>query len=107
MREPVQAPTPAPPHQRRDRDGADTSPMTGWPSSTRPIRVAQTGTPRTKLRVPSIGSITHWRAEEPVVPNSSPIPWSRDRERRSEEHTSELQSRGHLLCRLLLENNNT
>src|SRR5690625_5918008 len=94
MREPVQAPTPAPPHQRRDRDGADTSPMTGWPSSTRPIRVAQTGTPRTKLRVPSIGSITHWRAEEPVVPNSSP---------RSEEHTSELQSRGHLVCRLLLE----
>src|SRR5690625_6128921 len=27
-------------------------------------------------------------------------------ERRSEEHTSELQSRGHLVCRLLLENIN-
>src|SRR5437870_11487340 len=27
----------------------------------------------------------------------------RDSERRSEEHTSELQSRGHLVCRLLLE----
>src|SRR5690625_6868457 len=27
--------------------------------------------------------------------------------KRSEEHTSELQSRGHLVCRLLLENNNT
>src|SRR5690625_2087976 len=26
--------------------------------------------------------------------------------RRSEEHTSELQSRGHLVCRLLLEKNN-
>src|SRR5690625_6749100 len=26
---------------------------------------------------------------------------------RSEEHTSELQSRGHLVCRLLLENKNT
>src|SRR5439155_25392710 len=26
-----------------------------------------------------------------------------DRTRRSEEHTSELQSRGHLVCRLLLE----
>src|SRR5439155_21339079 len=26
-----------------------------------------------------------------------------ERERRSEEHTSELQSRGHLVCRLLLE----
>src|SRR5437870_9770719 len=29
-----------------------------------------------------------------------PTAWSR---RRSEEHTSELQSRGHLVCRLLLE----
>src|SRR5690625_6969340 len=28
------------------------------------------------------------------------------RKRRSEEHTSELQSRGHLVCRLLLENKN-
>src|SRR5690625_6229994 len=27
-------------------------------------------------------------------------------EARSEEHTSELQSRGHLVCRLLLENKN-
>src|SRR5207253_8079862 len=27
----------------------------------------------------------------------------RDRKTRSEEHTSELQSRGHLVCRLLLE----
>src|SRR5690625_5410468 len=27
--------------------------------------------------------------------------------RRSEEHTSELQSRGHLVCRLLLEKQNT
>src|SRR5437870_9779073 len=27
----------------------------------------------------------------------------RERVRRSEEHTSELQSRGHLVCRLLLE----
>src|SRR5690625_6624160 len=29
-----------------------------------------------------------------------------DREARSEEHTSELQSRGHLVCRLLLEKKN-
>src|SRR5690625_6960858 len=28
-------------------------------------------------------------------------------EERSEEHTSELQSRGHLVCRLLLEKKNT
>src|SRR5207253_8940171 len=30
-------------------------------------------------------------------------PWGPTRETRSEEHTSELQSRGHLVCRLLLE----
>src|SRR3989442_9286390 len=29
--------------------------------------------------------------------------WSREGRRRSEEHTSELQSRPHLVCRLLLE----
>src|SRR5690625_5501544 len=29
------------------------------------------------------------------------------RERRSEEHTSELQSRGHIVCRLLLEKKKT
>src|SRR5690625_6968784 len=28
---------------------------------------------------------------------------SKDKKERSEEHTSELQSRGHLVCRLLLE----
>src|SRR5207253_7664767 len=39
--------------------------------------------------------------------DGGPLPWCRRRrefrERRSEEHTSELQSRGHLVCRLLLE----
>src|SRR5690625_3023701 len=30
----------------------------------------------------------------------------RDMDKRSEEHTSELQSRGHLVCRLLLEKKN-
>src|SRR5215510_15263431 len=33
---------------------------------------------------------------------AGPLP-RRGRRRRSEEHTSELQSRGHLVCRLLLE----
>src|SRR5215208_8032906 len=32
---------------------------------------------------------------------------ARARHRRSEEHTSELQSRGHLVCRLLLEKKKT
>src|SRR5690625_5483790 len=35
--------------------------------------------------------------------NTSPQGRIRPRVRRSEEHTSELQSRGHLVCRLLLE----
>src|SRR5437870_6514193 len=35
--------------------------------------------------------------------NGSPLCRSHLRPRRSEEHTSELQSRGHLVCRLLLE----
>src|SRR5215510_15701775 len=33
--------------------------------------------------------------------------WRRARPARSEEHTSELQSRGHLVCRLLLEKKKT
>src|SRR5436305_12289969 len=35
-----------------------------------------------------------------------PAPGTREAELRSEEHTSELQSRPHLVCRLLLEKNN-
>src|SRR5690625_7112379 len=34
-------------------------------------------------------------------------PAARGRPQRSEEHTSELQSRGHLVCRLLLEKKKT
>src|SRR5690625_6598754 len=37
-----------------------------------------------------------------AMATTSPTTPARDR-RRSEEHTSELQSRGHLVCRLLLE----
>src|SRR2546422_3520102 len=37
------------------------------------------------------------------VPLPSPLSWGGGRRRRSEEHTSELQSRLHLVCRLLLE----
>src|SRR5690625_7439954 len=57
----------------------------------------------------------------PICPARRPPPWSRCRTRasvrlpscswplppRSEEHTSELQSRGHLVCRLLLEKKKT
>src|SRR5690625_6597590 len=40
----------------------------------------------------------------PLVPHFAPVFFCQVHEaRRSEEHTSELQSRGHLVCRLLLE----
>src|SRR5205809_2294271 len=43
----------------------------------------------------------HWRRVD-----RSHFPISRFKRRRSEEHTSELQSRLHLVCRLLLEKKN-
>src|SRR5687768_18258129 len=42
----------------------------------------------------------------PVSAASAPPPGVGDSEARSEEHTSELQSRLHLVCRLLLEKKN-
>src|SRR5439155_21364950 len=44
-------------------------------------------------------SSSHWDWRSPPPPNRR-CRW------RSEEHTSELQSRGHLVCRLLLEKKN-
>src|SRR2546427_6708792 len=38
-----------------------------------------------------------------LLPHGSPAAGSADREGRSEEHTSELQSQSNLVCRLLLE----
>src|SRR5437870_8339631 len=40
------------------------------------------------------------RAQAPPAAQEKP---QREEQKRSEEHTSELQSRGHLVCRLLLE----
>src|SRR5207253_11484238 len=51
----------------------------------------------------SICAVTPPRSAPAAVATSSTMP-SR---RRSEEHTSELQSRGHLVCRLLLEKKKT
>src|SRR5690625_5854669 len=42
----------------------------------------------------------------PILARPRPL-GQRDSLSRSEEHTSELQSRGHLVCRLLLEKKNT
>ncbi len=68
-------------HHRRPRAGADTTPATTSSSTISPIRVAQIGTPRMKLLVPSIGSITQRRGPQPVTPDSSPSTASRGRAR--------------------------
>src|SRR5256884_1376485 len=41
------------------------------------------------------------------APSDNVFDWSREPDARSEEHTSELQSRLHLVCRLLLEKKKT
>ena len=66
-----QAPDSEAAYQRRASAGAETTPTTGSPSTSREMRVAQTGTPRTKFFVPSMGSMTHWRPEDSGTPPSS------------------------------------
>src|SRR5437870_8289284 len=51
------------------------------------------GSPSPVLPCPLSGPRRLWRPADTILGNCS----------RSEEHTSELQSRGHLVCRLLLE----
>src|SRR5207253_9068001 len=54
-------------------------------------------------------SVGHWDGNTLVVDTTNFTARSAFRgsgEKRSEEHTSELQSRGHLVCRLLLEKKN-
>src|SRR3712207_7591574 len=54
--------------------------------------------------------VPHELVHEPAVPaddrHHTAHEAAQDRHRRSEEHTSELQSRQYLVCRLLLENKN-
>src|SRR3712207_7363800 len=45
-------------------------------------------------------------SRSPPGASSPPRPWTRGSPSRSEEHTSELQSRQYLVCRLLLEKKN-
>src|SRR5205809_2061734 len=64
---------------------------------------------RAKLAVFIDGCFWHGCPEHGVSPRTNIDYWSakiarnRQRDHRSEEHTSELQSRLHLVCRLLLE----
>ena len=76
---PSHAPPPMADHHRLPKAGAEIIPSTMSPRSgaefaiRKPISVAQTGTPRTKFFVPSIGSMIHSRIEVPDEPNSSPM----------------------------------
>src|SRR5439155_19937077 len=69
---------------------------TSWLSSlsSTPIRVAAIST--------SVAS-SAWSAPATILCSRSVSRCTLARSSRSEEHTSELQSRGHLVCRLLLE----
>src|SRR5690625_6657237 len=86
--------------------------MAGPPSSSAPERaVASAGSLRYRWSRGSSDQIEHWTArhcsrhefgvELPQLVTAGAAPVLHGR---SEEHTSELQSRGHLVCRLLLEN---
>src|SRR3989442_5322629 len=55
--------------------------------------------PLPRSTVPGCRSVPDHQADDPLDRGRYPAPV----ERRSEEHTSELQSRPHLVCRLLLE----
>src|SRR5437870_7411755 len=68
------------------------------PESARQPNRAKVGACRPTVRGPTFrrASIRPWAASWLVRRNVGP-------RTRSEEHTSELQSRGHLVCRLLLE----
>src|SRR2546422_1808682 len=73
-----------------------------WPLSKPPARLPLVNTPRRSAKLPAIvrlvsssasASASSTACKEAIVGGAS----------RSEEHTSELQSRLHLVCRLLLE----
>src|SRR5207253_7603009 len=83
---------------RRSSDLANAPPST-WPSPTGPRTSWPTG--RTRW-----SSSSHRTTSRRCVTRKSwvgPRPTGWPIFARSEEHTSELQSRGHLVCRLLLE----
>src|SRR5690625_1482541 len=76
-----------------------------WCSSSR----RTTQPTKTASSKPPSGSMTRWvkksRKPNTFIPRSTDTSFQalNDSTERSEEHTSELQSRGHLVCRLLLD----
>src|SRR5690625_7021987 len=78
-----------------------------YPTSPRLRLVSRTpGQPLTRLKNPGLTGRTNGPPPTPWSPiwlTSTPSPVTSTASRKIEEHTSELQSRGHLVCRLLLE----
>src|SRR2546429_6283591 len=62
---------------------------------------------RTYTLTPAGNATTHFSMREEYTGPMLPMIWRSMPDHRSEEHTSELQSRLHLVCRLLLEKKNT
>src|SRR5258708_27043500 len=79
-----------------------------WTTAT-PVKDSGTGTKRCCLRPPLRASVSPWRVHRSSQRTWNPAGWfgffpeAYPRDTRSEEHTSELQSPDHLVCRLLLE----
>src|SRR5690625_5735264 len=91
------------------RRGMVTASTIGALITPKTIKVSTAQTGLTKLTEIAAERITE-RFEEPITSRDMERghfyePYARDEyaKHRSEEHTSELQSRGHLVCRLLLE----
>src|SRR5690625_6620123 len=86
---------------RTSRPGNLSSPTRSPASSTpaRPSTRSRTSTPSSRRSPPTPSELRLTQRKGPDPP--------RRRIGRSEEHTSELQSRGHLVCRLLLEKKKT
>src|SRR5205814_6979926 len=66
-----------------------------WRSLSIPPTPRRVQTEPSRVRVP-LSPVPDWLSLNPTEPD-------KDADRRSEEHTSELQSLRHLVCRLLLE----
>src|SRR5690625_6830905 len=61
----------------------------------------------TRERLPGTSIVAISRMNSGLFPGKSNFAKAKAASERSEEHTSELQSRGHLVCRLLLEKKKT
>src|SRR2546422_5312758 len=82
-------------------------PICGWTRGSTASPTSTRGWPSTTTRSPRGAAPVRSGPSSPPPastsrPSSPPTAWRRDSSR-SEEHTSELQSRLHLVCRLLLE----